>query len=143
MLDRRSMFDWLAEPSSPLRNREEFSEQMTSIFSHLRNLLNTRQGSVEIGSEYGVPDFSNPVGSLDTGDPVDIENAILAAVKRFEPRIKAPSVRLLGNVDDGQDLRFEIRGTVVSGGGGSAVPLSCEALVAASGKVKMNAGGVL
>src|SRR3546814_20498612 len=37
---------------------------VTSILDHLHRILNTRQGSVPVDQDFGVPDFTNLAGSF-------------------------------------------------------------------------------
>jgi type VI secretion system protein len=45
-------------------NKIQVDILITSGTEHLRRLLNTRQGSVQLDPKFGVPDFTNLAGGL-------------------------------------------------------------------------------
>jgi type VI secretion system protein len=116
------------------RNRlSRYESVSSSIRAHLSRILTTRKGSVPISDEYGVPDFSNIAGSFESGSNVEIVQAILEAVIRFEPRLVNPKVRSFEDTTELSALRIEISGEIKVNEQRTA--LQIPALVRANGEV--------
>lgn len=64
---------------------------LDSLMAHLSRILNTRQGSVPIDPDFGVPDFTNLAGSFATGETAQIIEHMTRMVARYEPRLKSPA----------------------------------------------------
>lgn len=130
MRDGRTLFEWLAQRDDDkgacIRTR--------SVVTHIGYLLNTRGGNAGIADDYGVPDFSNQVGALESGVPAEIELAIENVLARYEPRLWRPRVRLVGG--ERLELRFEISGALCEEGTTES-SVRCEVRIVASGKVEM------
>ncbi|SDV47136.1 type VI secretion system baseplate subunit TssE [Chitinasiproducens palmae] len=93
-------------------NRTSAEVLVRSVMAHLSRLLNTRQGSVQLDAQFGVPDFTNLVGGLEGGSTSDMEEEIQRMVSRYEPRIRSPKVRLLRERSDVMSIRFSLEGTI-------------------------------
>jgi len=106
-----------------------------SVITHLRCILNTRQGSVPLDSQFGVPDFTNLAGGLSSGSVRDIENAIRQVVMRYEPRLRSPRVSLRADAGDPMSLRFDLDGRVNVDG--QDLPLQLSTVVGSNGKVSV------
>jgi len=104
-----------------------------SVMEHLRRLLNTRQGSVQLDPEFGVPDFTNIAGGLAAGSTRDIEEAIRRMVVKYEPRLKSPRVRLRQPGNDVLSLSFTLEGVLEADQ--RAIPVQLSTTVGASGRV--------
>lgn len=107
-----------------------------SVMDHLVRLLNTRRGSVQIDSQFGVPDFTNLAGGMAAGSTQEIEEEIRHMVVRYEPRIKSPRVRLDREGTDVLSIRFTLDGTLDVDD--SEVPLKIATTIAASGKIDIS-----
>jgi type VI secretion system protein len=83
-----------------------------SIMAHLRRILNTRQGSVPIDPEFGVPDFTNLAGSFSSGTTRQIIDDMTRMVQRYEPRLKKPTVEFTENQDGVLILAFSMTGLI-------------------------------
>jgi len=79
-----------------------------SIMNHLTRLLNTRRGSVPINPEFGLYDMNNIAGSFAVGTSEQICEDIVWQIKRYEPRLRNPT--LTSCVEDNQiiTLKFEL-----------------------------------
>ena len=66
-----------------------------SIVAHLQRILNTRQGSVPIDNEFGVPDFTNLAGSFAVGQTTQIIENMTRMIARYEPRLKSPRIQVV------------------------------------------------
>lgn len=85
-----------------------------SIVKHLRNLFNTRAGSVPIDPNYGMPDMSNIAGSFAMGTIESLCEAFLWQTSRYEPRLHQPKIRVEDETRDVITLRFELSGLIES-----------------------------
>lgn len=113
-----------------------------SIVEHLRRLLNTREGSVPIDPEYGMPDMSNIAGSFALGTTEQLSEAILRQVTRYEPRFRSPKITVQKETREVITLRFELSGLVASTqeGGSAQQPFSMIVRVNSSGQVFVEPG---
>src|ERR1019366_4505381 len=96
------------ETMPPGRGREDPRKVMDSVVAHLQRLLNTRQGSVQIAPQYGIPDFMHVL----QGGPeasLDMESAIRAVIDTYEPRLTAVRVTYMPAEGGGTSLRFHIQ----------------------------------
>ena len=106
-----------------------------SVIAHLRCILNTRQGSVPLDPDFGVPDFTNLAGGLSAGSVRDIEVAIRQVILRYEPRLRAPLVTLRADPADPMSLRFDVDGRLDVDG--QEIPLQLSTIVGSNGKVSV------
>ena len=97
------------------RERFDRGRLLDSILSHLRCMLNTRQGGVPIAPEYGVPDFVDLLQSYPESVR-EIETSIRRTIERYEPRLERVRVTFLPHEDDRLTLRFHIDAQVHEGG---------------------------
>ncbi|WP_298437179.1 type VI secretion system baseplate subunit TssE [Geobacter sp.] len=129
LLERIRSFE--RDPSR--RGRTDHGHLVDSILGHLRLILNTRQGSVPIAPDFGVPDFLDFLQTYP--DSVrEIEASLRAAVERFEPRLADVEVTFLPQEDDLLALRFQISARLA----GSDKPnVYFETIVDTDGKVSV------
>lgn len=85
---------------------------LESILAHLTRILNTRQGSVPIDLEFGVPDFTNLASSFSAGSAQEIVADITRMLRRYEPRLRLPRVEVVDGGNELLSLSFAIEGTV-------------------------------
>jgi type VI secretion system protein len=71
-----------------------FSEELTSIILHLQKLLNTRQGSVQISPEYGVPDMNSVHDESIAETGRRMEQVLTRVIERFEPRLSNVRIKM-------------------------------------------------
>ena len=83
-----------------------------SILRHLRGILNTQRGTVPIDKEYGLPDFSNLAPSFSSGSTKEIQDDLMAAIERYEPRLKLASIAMVPDATDFLALKFEVTGAI-------------------------------
>ncbi|MFP4392427.1 MAG: type VI secretion system baseplate subunit TssE [Desulfohalobiaceae bacterium] len=92
-------------------NREQPAEQPgysslkileNSIANHLRLMLNTRQGSVQIADDFGIPDFTDLLSELNPHTIEDIQNSVRQIILKYEPRLE--DVQVI-HEEKKQDLR--------------------------------------
>ena len=108
---------------------------LRSVVTHLRCILNTRQGSVPLDPLFGVPDFTNLAGGLGAGSVRDIEVAIRQVVTRYEPRVRQPQVTLRADAGDPMALYFDLDGRLDIDG--QEIPLHLSTVVHGSGQVRV------
>jgi len=108
MSDERLLERLRSLERNPLRRERDSRERLLeSILGHLRLVLNTRQGSVPIAADYGVPDFQDFLQSYPESVR-EIELSIRQVIERYEPRLAAVRVSFLPREEQGLFLRFQI-----------------------------------
>ncbi|SAL60558.1 GPW/gp25 family protein [Caballeronia arvi] len=116
-------------------NETQVDVLVNSVMSHLSRLLNTRQGSVQIDPQFGVPDFTNLAGTTAMGSTREIEEEIRRMVVRYEPRIKSPRVTLNREETDVLAIRFSLEGSLEVDD--REIPLRISTTVGANGRVSV------
>lgn len=105
---------------------------MDSVREHLQKILNTKQGNVPIGEEYGLPDFCELF--RDYPDSLrDYERSIRLTVQKYEPRLTSVRVKLIPNEEDPMTLRFQVSARLVTRE--QRVPVVLESTVDQDGRV--------
>jgi type VI secretion system protein len=97
---------WEQEPLG--RSGENPKLTIDSVVRHLQRLLNTRQGSVQIAQDYGMPDFAHLL-QRDPEAPVDVEIVIRDVIEKYEPRLTGVRVRYMTHDDEKLTHRFDIQ----------------------------------
>jgi len=67
---------------------------------------------VPIDKEYGLPDFSNLAPSFSSGSTKEIQDDLMAAIERYEPRLKLASIAMVPDATDFLALKFEVTGAI-------------------------------
>ncbi|MGB4117603.1 MAG: type VI secretion system baseplate subunit TssE [Polaromonas sp.] len=117
-------------------NQTQVDVLVKSVTDHLRRLLNTRQGSVQLDPLFGVPDFTNIAGGLNAGSTGDIEAEITRMVLKYEPRLKSPKVALRQDASDLLSIQFALEGTLEVDD--REIPLQLSTTVGSSGRVNIS-----
>jgi len=115
-----------------IRRKEGPKEVIDSVLQHLQRILNTRQGSVPIAKDFGIPDLTE----LHLGYPDSLrlfERAIRQTIQKFEPRLTGLRVRFVPDEEDPLSLRFQILGKLQAEG--YKDPVRFESTVGSDGKV--------
>lgn len=108
---------------------------VNSILDHLRRILNTRQGSVPVDPDFGVPDFTNLAGSFSTGTTDQIIQDMSRMIQRYEPRLHQPQITFATSQDEVLSLAFSISGMVSVDD--RDIPVRLTSQVAPNGKVSL------
>lgn len=120
--------------ADPLKRGRPGSHRLVeSVVDHLQKFLNTRQGNVPIGADYGIPDL----GSFMRNCPVslnEIENGIRRAIAAYEPRLAAIEVSFMPREEDRLFLHFQITARLQGPSGRS---LRMETIVEPDGKIEV------
>ena len=87
-------------------------QELTSIILHLQKLLNTRQGSVQISAEYGVPDMNSVHEDSFAETGRRLEQVLTRVIERFEPRLT--NVRVTMEKREGVllELKFKLEASL-------------------------------
>ena len=118
------------------RVERDLTRKINSIISHLQRMLNTRQGSVPIGDDYGIPDITSSHGEGLTEMTQRIERTLQQAITKYEPRLEKVRVKLLSQKDDVLSLRFKLEAVLTTE---NATPVVLETVVSSEGKVNVTA----
>lgn len=117
-------------------NQTQVEILVRSVSEHLKRLLNTRQGSVQIDPNFGVPDFTNLAGGTGKGSVKDMEEEIRRMVMRYEPRLKSPRVTLNSEATDVLSIRFSLHGVLQVDD--RDIPLQISTTVGSNGKIDIS-----
>ncbi len=118
MNEKRLMERLLSDPDDSREKSSSINTDilLSSIKKHLVRILNTRQGSVLIDENYGIPDFSKLPGNFDSPETEAMRNYISAMVEKYEPRLKVAHVVFEGKKNNDFSLRFGLSGEIVDKG---------------------------
>ncbi|WP_428560296.1 MAG: type VI secretion system baseplate subunit TssE [Solidesulfovibrio sp. DCME] len=108
---------------------------LASVLSHLRRMLNTKQGSVPIAEDYGLADLTEMPGAFSPDNMEEIEQKMAKVIAKYDPRLADVRVRFSRRQDDSLALRFEISGRVNDDG--LRLPVIFESVVEPSGKISV------
>ncbi len=126
------------ESGAVLRGVKDVSGGVRSIINHLQRMLNTRQGSVSIADDYGMPDFTNFPGEDLTAAAADVEQIINQVIQKYEPRLARVRVHFDPKPGEFLALRFRLEADMISyTERGKAVPVVFETIVTSDGKVRI------
>lgn len=94
----------------------DYEQYRASVFNHLQDMFNVRQGSCLANPEYGLPDFND----LDmkygfTMAVKEIIKSIKQNIATYEKGLKRVKVRFIKDEHSVLDIRFEIVGVLVVG----------------------------
>ena len=122
------------------KERDETSaeKEMRSIITHLRKLLNTNKGSVEIAQDYGIPDMTIFAGGGISETMGKIEKAILEVVRKYEKRLSKVKVKIESNKDDVLNIKFRLEGVLARQ---ENRPVFLESSVQPGGRIKIQRQG--
>ncbi|MGI4815741.1 MAG: type VI secretion system baseplate subunit TssE [Janthinobacterium lividum] len=110
-----------------------------SIVAHLSRILNTREGSVPIDPQFGVPDFTHMHISGGSADAYELVQKIQHVISRYEPRLKHARVTFVQDCTDVLSLQFMIEGAVDTGE--REVPVRLMSQLNSEGKISLNQSG--
>lgn len=118
------------------RTRLTQAEVLTnSIIDHLQRILNTRQGSVPIDTDFGVPDFTNLAGTFATGETSQIIDNMTRMIARYEPRLKSPRIQVAEGAQEVLSLSFSLQGLVAIND--QDIPIHLATRVSSDGRVSL------
>jgi len=124
----------LFKKQEPRKIKEDSKKVIESIIEHLQKILNTKQGSVPIAEDYGVPDFTNLVRSFPESMR-EMERAIRQTISKYEPRLQGIRIHFIESEEDILTLKFEIIAKLVTTS--ERVPVFFETIIDADGRVRI------
>jgi len=116
-MDERRLLERLSywEHGAKRTNLPQLEVLTQSILNYLQRILNTRQGSVPLDSQFGLPDFTNGAGvSLTSGSFEEISASIEHMLSKYEPRLSDATVSIDSSDPLGEGIVFSINGTIRS-----------------------------
>ncbi|UCG64949.1 MAG: type VI secretion system baseplate subunit TssE [Deltaproteobacteria bacterium] len=94
------------------RGGKDPKRMIDSIIRHLERILNTRQGSVPIADDYGIPDFTD-LSSGFSDALRDLERTIRNTIQKYEPRLKSVRVKFIPQEENTLAVSFQIVGQLI------------------------------
>jgi type VI secretion system protein len=125
---------YMLEKDPDRREGHDPARQINSILKHLQRVLNTKQGSVPIADDYGIPDFTDLPGAFSTGSTHEVEHIIKNVIEKYEPRLTKVRASFIAQEEEVLSLRFEIDAKLASG---KNDPVSFETVVNAGGMINI------
>lgn len=86
-----------------------------SVLGFIRQLLNTRIGSVLVDRSFGMPSFNIGAGAASQHDQSQILDTIKATILRHEPRVTALEIAVQQNDQVNEVLGFRLKATLLNG----------------------------
>jgi type VI secretion system protein len=88
----------------------EYENVVQSVLSHVHNILCSRNGTVLIDDDYGMPDVFFSQGIRFRESTSRMSNAIVSVIRKFEPRLKNVTIVQLSDKDDLLMQKFGVKG---------------------------------
>lgn len=130
LLERIGRLEESVDPRETLESR-----QVKSIIAHLSKLLNTRQGSVSIAPDFGVPDITNLPGGNILETKQRVEAVIQGVVQKYEPRLKNVKMYMQQEGKVEFSLKFRLEANLTEK---EDVPVIFETVVSTDGKISIS-----
>ncbi|HWX11213.1 MAG TPA: type VI secretion system baseplate subunit TssE [Trinickia sp.] len=106
---RPSLYDVLLGQigGEPLDAYDDRTLECLSVQQNVQRILNARAGALKHLPDYGLPDLTNIYKALPASALV-LKQQMEATLLKYEPRIRAIDVEILGNDDPGVLVSFEM-----------------------------------
>jgi type VI secretion system protein len=124
------------EKAPAARGARDLSLGVRSVMNHLEKMLNTRQGSVPIADDYGMPDLTNFPGEDLTAAADELQQVIEKVIRKYEPRLEKVAIVFEPRPGETSLLRFKLEGATGDERNGS-IPVVLETVVTAEGAVRV------
>lgn len=111
-----------------------------SILEHLRNILNSRHGSVMIADNYGMPDLTNFPGENLGASVKELEKIMKSTVEKYEPRLTNVRISYDPESSSGFSLKFGLSAEVSAAYSSKRSPIFFETVITSDGFVKVITG---
>jgi len=118
------------------RGPRDISLGLESVLRHLQKMMNTRQGSVPISDDYGMPDMTNFAGENLNASAGELERMIKAVIQKYEPRLIRIDVHFEPKAGEISMMRFRLEGAMMADRD-KTTPVIFETVVTAEGMVRM------
>ena len=122
------------ERDPPARGARDISLGINSVLNHLQKMMNTRQGSVPIAEDYGMPDLTNFPGDNLGAAAAELEHMIKTVIQKYEPRLIHVDVHFDPKPGETSILRFRLEGAIMADRD-KTTPIVFETIVTAEGAV--------
>jgi len=119
------------------RGARDISLGIESVLRHLQKMLNTRQGSVPIADDYGMPDLTNFPGNSLTSAAAELEQMIKTVIKKYEPRLVKIEIHFDPKPGETAVMRFKLEGEMMADRD-QTNPIVFETVVTAEGAVRVD-----
>ncbi len=96
------------EKNPERRETQDTGRLVDSILNHLQRILNTRQGSVLIAEDFGVPDINHLTDSFGVVSAQEIERSIKQGIQKYEPRLVGVGVNFIPQSEGALSLNLKI-----------------------------------
>ncbi len=106
-----------------------------SIMAHLRKLLNTNKGSVQIDPEYGMPDMMAFSGAGIDEAMEKIQKAIQDVIQKYEKRLSNVKIKIEPDKKDVLTIQFHLEAVLARH---SNVPVLLHSFVKPGGKISIS-----
>lgn len=109
MSQEQSLFERLQNPDEggEYKLKINVNKAADSVLAHLRNMLNTRQGSVPTLPDYGLPDFNDI--AVNFPDAIfELRRIIKQCIESYEPRLSRVKVDYAKDEENPLSMRYEI-----------------------------------
>jgi len=116
---------------------KETPKSVQSILQHLRKILNTRQGSVLIADDYGMPDLTNFPGENLSAAAEELEEIMKTIIQKYEPRLINVKIGFEPEVNDSSTLKFKLSAESTSEQN-ARTPIIFETVVTSEGMVRVD-----
>ncbi|MEY4504691.1 MAG: hypothetical protein RL154_987 [Pseudomonadota bacterium] len=90
------------------------SDELTSISSYLNKILTTKQGSVEIAQDFGIPDYTTIIYESIENAVEIISELLTSVIEKYEPRLKNVSIKFQGKNDNDLSLSFAVEALIIN-----------------------------
>ncbi len=111
-----------------------------SILEHLRNILNSRHGSVMIADNYGMPDLTNFPGENLGASVKELERIMKSTVEKYEPRLTNVRISYDPESSSGFSLKFGLSAEISAAYSEKRSPIFFETVITSDGFVKVVTG---
>lgn len=85
---------------------------LESVLDHLKRILETRQGTVLIATDYGTPEFSNLPGNFVSPETEKIQQTIKNTIEKYEPRLSDVTISFEGSSKSDLTIQFRINAMI-------------------------------
>lgn len=123
------------EKNPDRREGRDDGRLIRSVLRHLERILNTRQGSVPIADDYGVPDFTNFQGASLSESTYEIERSIRQVILNYEHRLRGVRVGFIPQEEDILALRFKITAKLAVN---EDIPIAFNTVIGTGGRIDVS-----
>ena len=120
------------EKNPERRETQDTGRLVDSILDHLRRILNTRQGSVLIAEDYGMPDINHLTDAFGAVSAQEIERSIKQGIQKYEPRLVGVGVNFTAQSEGALSLNLKITARLAAD---ETIPVEFTVVIGADGKI--------